>query len=74
MCTWHNLLENSMLHADILLSYQQIELTAVQVISVSGLKLTHPYPESFALKSLSICIFEVENSLYMAYKKNSNAL
>ena len=36
--------------------------------SASGMWPTHPYPESFALKSLSICILAVENSLYIACK------
>lgn len=35
-------------------------------ISAAASQLAKPYPDSFALKSLSICIFEVENSLYMA--------
>lgn len=35
-------------------------------ISDSGICPTHPYPESFALKSLSICMLAVENSLYIA--------
>lgn len=37
-------------------------------ISVSGMWLMQPYPESFALKSLSICILAVENSLNIACK------
>lgn len=35
-------------------------------ISDSGICPTQPYPESFALKSLSICMLVVENSLYIA--------
>lgn len=35
-------------------------------ISSSGICPTQPYPESFALKSLSICMLAVENSLYIA--------
>lgn len=35
-------------------------------ISSSVLNPTHPYPDSFAVKSLSIWMFEVEKSLYMA--------
>lgn len=37
--------------------------------SASGMWPTQPYPESFALKSLSICMLAVENSLYIACKK-----
>ena len=40
--------------------------TELLEISISGMWPTQPYPESFALKSLSICMLEVENSLYMA--------
>lgn len=35
-------------------------------MSASGMWPPQPYPESFALKSLSICMFTVENSLYIA--------
>ena len=38
-------------------------------LSSSELKPTQPYPDSLAVKSLSIWTFEVENSSYIACKK-----
>lgn len=50
-----------------LLLHKIKELTVELVeISASGIWPTQPYPESFALKSLSICMLAVENSLYIA--------
>lgn len=44
----------------------QEHTTGALDISSSVLKPAQPYPESLAVKSLSIWMLEVENSLYMA--------
>lgn len=45
---------------------RQEHTTGALDITSSVLNSTQPYPESLAVKSLSIWMLEVENSLYMA--------
>jgi hypothetical protein len=48
----------------------KLELTIDALdLSSSELKPTQPYPDSFAVKSFSIWMFEVENSSYIACEK-----